>query len=127
MKFLSIYKRAEPTVPPSHEEMERMGKLVEEGMKSGYLLAAEGCLPTSLGARVRQTSGKFLVTDGPFAETKEVICGLAIINADSKAQAIEYTKQFLAFDGTDGECELRQLHEVNCAQKQAQEFSAART
>src|ERR1700759_3131589 len=96
MKFLSIYKTTERGVPPSQEEMDRMGKLVEVGLRAGHLLAVEGCLPTQFGVRGRQTSGKFTVTDGPFAETKEVICGLAILQADSKEQAIEYTKQFLA-------------------------------
>jgi hypothetical protein len=125
MKFLSIYKTAERGVPPSQEEMARMGKLVEEGMKAGYLLAAEGCLPTKLGVRVRQTAGQFTVTDGPFAETKEVICGLAILKADSKEQAIEYTKQFLAYAGADGECEVRQLHEApNSADRQPTETHA---
>lgn len=113
MRFLSIYKTAERGVPPSQEEMARMGKLIEEGMKAGYLVAVEGCLPTKLGVRVRQTNGQFTVTDGPFAETKEVICGMAILNADSKEQAIEFTKKFLAYAGADGECEVRQLHEAS--------------
>lgn len=113
MKFLSIYKTTERGVPPTQEEMASMGKLIEEGMKAGYLLAVEGCLPTKLGVRVRQTAGKYTVTDGPFAETKEVICGMAILKADSKEQAIEYTKQFLACVGADGECEVRQLHEAS--------------
>jgi hypothetical protein len=126
VKFLSVYKTTERGVPPSQEEMERMGKLVEEGMKAGYLLAVEGCLPTSLGARVRQAGGKVTVTDGPFAETKEVICGLAIINASSKEQAIEYTKHFLAYAGGDGECEVRQLNEVNRAEQNAAAQTAAR-
>lgn len=111
MKFLSIYKTTERGVPPSQEEMARMGKLIEEGMKAGYLLAADGCLPSALGARVRQANGKVTVTDGPFAETKELICGLAILKADSKQHAIELTKQFLGVAG-DGECEVRQLHEA---------------
>ncbi len=46
MKFLSIYKTVERNAPPSQEEMAKMGKLVEEGMKAGWLLATEGCLPT---------------------------------------------------------------------------------
>jgi len=54
MKFLSIYKTVERNAPPSQEVMAKMGKLVEEGMKAGWLLATEGCLPTALGARVRQ-------------------------------------------------------------------------
>ncbi|PYU57449.1 MAG: hypothetical protein DMG56_22405, partial [Acidobacteria bacterium] len=68
MKFLSIYKTVERNAPPSQEEMAKMGKLVEEGMKAGWLLATEGCLPTSLGARVRNSNGKVTVTDGPFTE-----------------------------------------------------------
>lgn len=126
MKFLSIFKTVERTTPPSQEEMQRMGKLVEEGMKAGYLLAVEGCLPTALGALVRQSGKNVIVTDGPFAETREVIGGLAILSADSKEQAIEYTKQFLAFNGIDGECELRQLYEANCAEQNAQKIATAK-
>ena len=48
MKFLSIYKTAERNSPPSEEEMSKMGKLIEEGMKAGYLLGTEGCLPSAL-------------------------------------------------------------------------------
>jgi hypothetical protein len=123
MKFLSIYKTTERGVPPSQEEMARMGKLVEEGMKAGHLLAVEGCLPSALGVRVRQTGGKFTVTDGPFVETKELICGLAILKADSKEHAILLTQQFLSVAGADGECEVRQLHEAgqntSCSDEQA--------
>jgi hypothetical protein len=110
VKFLSIYKSVETGVPPTQEEMDRMGKLIEEGMKAGYLLAVEGCLPTALGARVRLADGKISVTDGPFTESKEVVGGLAILQAKSKAEAIEYVRQFLRVAG-DGECELRQLYE----------------
>jgi hypothetical protein len=111
VKFLSVYKTVERGIPPTPDEMERMGKLIEEGMKAGYLLAVEGCLPTAKGARVRQTNGKVSVTDGPFTETKEVIGGLAILQAASKAEAIELARQFLKVAG-DGECELRQLYEA---------------
>jgi hypothetical protein len=114
MRFLSIYKTAETGVPPSPQEMARMGQLVEEGMKAGYLLAVEGCLPSVAGARVRRSNGKISVTDGPFVETKEVVGGLALIQAGSKAEAIEIAKQFLGVAG-EGECELRQLYEANCA------------
>jgi hypothetical protein len=110
VKFLSIYKSVETGVPPTQAEMDRMGKLIEEGMKAGYLLAVEGCLPTALGARVRLADGKISVTDGPFTESKEVVGGLAILQAKSKSEAIEYARQFLGVAG-DGECELRQLYE----------------
>jgi hypothetical protein len=111
MRYLSIYKHAERNTPPSPDEMARMGKLVEDGMKAGWLLATEGCLPTALGARVRQSQGKATVTDGPFSEAKEVVGGFAILEVKSKAEAIALTKDFLKVAG-DGECELRQLYEA---------------
>ncbi len=111
MKFLSIYKTAERNAPPTQEEMAAMGRLVEEGFKEGWLLATEGCLPTSLGARVRRSGDKLSITDGPFAETKEVVGGFAILKAKSKEEAIELTRKFLQVAG-EGECELRQLYEA---------------
>src|SRR5215208_2478739 len=108
MRFLSIYKARETGVPPTREQMATMQKLVEEGMRAGWLVATEGCLPTALGARVRSTGGNVLVTDGPFAESKEVIAGFAILEATSKEDAIRMTKDFLKVAG-DGECELRQI------------------
>ena len=119
MRFLSIYKTVERNTPPSQEEMAAMGKLIEEAMKAGWLLSTEGCLPTAFGARVRRSDGKVTVTDGPFAETREVVGGFAILKADSKEEAIEMAKSFLGNVG-EGECELRQLFdgnpgEPNCA------------
>ncbi|HEV2380948.1 MAG TPA: YciI family protein [Terriglobia bacterium] len=111
MRFLSVYKSPERGLPPSQEEMARMGKLVEEGFKAGWLLATEGCLPSTLGAKVRRSGGNLTVTDGPFTEAKEVVGGFAILQAKSKEEAIELTKTFLKEVG-DGECELRQLYEM---------------
>ena len=92
-----------------------MGKLVEEGFKAGWLVATEGCLPSKLGARVRSSSGKQTVTDGPFTESKELVAGFAILKVNSKEEAIELTRKFLQVAG-DGECELRQIYEVDtCA------------
>jgi hypothetical protein len=115
MRFLCIYKPGKPEQPPTQEEMAGMGKLIEEAMKAGWLITTEGCLPTSLGARVRLSEGKFTVTDGPFAETKEVVGGFAIIRANSKQEAIELTKHFLEVAG-GGESEIRQLYEAPAAQ-----------
>jgi hypothetical protein len=111
MKFLSIYKTAERGVPPSQEEMAKMGKLIEDGMKAGWLVGTEGCLPSALGARVRISNGKTTVTDGPFTESKEVVGGFAILQANSKEEAIGLVKDFLQVVG-DGECELRQVYEA---------------
>jgi len=91
--------------------MEKMGKLIEHDMKSGILLATEGCLPSAKGARIRLSGGKFTVTDGPFTESKEVIGGFALIRAKSKEEAIEYTKNFLKIAG-DGETEIRQVFDA---------------
>ncbi len=110
MKFLSIYKTVERNTPPSAQEIEAMGKLIEEGMKAGWLVATEGCMPSALGARVRRSSGKMSVTDGPFTESKELVGGFAILKANSKAEAIQLAKDFLKIAG-DGECELRQIYE----------------
>jgi hypothetical protein len=118
MKFLSIYKTAERNTPPTQEEMAAMGKLIEEGMKAGWLVATEGCLPTALGAKVRRSGDKIIVTDGPFAEAKEVAGGFAILKANSKQEAIELARRFLRVAG-EGECELRQLYEgAQCAQSE---------
>ncbi len=73
MKFLSMYKSPERNTPPSQEEMSKMGKLIEEGFKAGWLVATEGCLPSALGARVRRSGEKISVTDGPFTEAKELV------------------------------------------------------
>jgi hypothetical protein len=105
-----MYKSVERATPPSQEEMAAMGKLIEEGMKAGWLLATEGCLPSNLGARVRKSSGKITVTDGPFTEATEVVGGFAIFKVNSKEEAIELARKFLKLVG-DGECELRQIYE----------------
>ena len=115
MRYLSLYrpadvKQAESGTPPTPEEMARMGEFMGEFIKTGKLLAAEGCLPTSAGMKVRQAGGKVTVTDGPFTEAKEVIAGLAVLAADSREEAIEQARLFLAVAG-DGECEIRLLHE----------------
>ena len=110
MKFLSIYKSKETGSFPTNDEMAEMGKLVEDGMKAGFLLAVEGCMPSASGARIRLAGGNVTVTDGPFTESKEIVGGLAIIQANSKEEAIAHVKDFLKVAG-DGECELRQLYE----------------
>jgi hypothetical protein len=121
MKFLSIYKSAERNAPPSQEEMSRMGQLIEDGFKAGWLVSTEGCLPTALGARVRRSGGNLAVTDGPFTEAKEQVGGFAMLRANSKQDAIELAKQFLSVVG-EGECELRQIYEAGeatCVDKAA--------
>ncbi|HEY4052233.1 MAG TPA: YciI family protein [Terriglobales bacterium] len=112
MKFLCLYKPSKPEgTPPQQDEMARMGQLIEDWMKSGVLLATEGCLPSAKGARIRLSNGQFTVTDGPFTEAKELVGGFALIRTKSREEAIEYTKKFLKVAG-DGETEIRQIFET---------------
>ena len=113
-RYLSIYKTVETGEPPSQEEMERMGKLVEDGMRAGFLLAVEGCLPSARGARVRLASGKVSVTDGPFSESKEVVGGFAIMQCASREEAVQRARDFLQVAGP-GECEIRELYDAPAA------------
>ena len=92
MRFMCMVKACkdyEEGLPPNQELLSGMAKLSAEMMKAGVLLSTDGLQPSSQGARIRYSDGKRLVTDGPFAETKELIGGYAIIRAKSKAEAIE--------------------------------------
>ncbi len=107
MQYLMIYT-PDDAAPPSPEHMMALAKFGEESAKSGILVATGGMFPSSLGARVRLSKGKFSVTDGPFPEAKEVMAGWAIVKVNSKEEAIENARQFMAIAG-DGEGEIRLL------------------
>ena len=120
MRFLSMIRIDETTGQvPSEQLMADMGKLIEELTRTGQLVSTAGLRPTSEGVRVRlHRGGRLTVVDGPFAETKEVIGGYAILEAQSKAEAVDLTRRFLKVHGTDWgiECEVRQLDgpELDC-------------
>jgi len=98
-----------PPAPPSPEFMQEMGRFVEEQTKAGVLLATGGLLPVSKGgARVRSSGGKFSVVDGPYAESKELIAGFAMIEVPTREAAIEASRKFFKIAG-DGEGEIRQI------------------
>ncbi|HTO45753.1 MAG TPA: YciI family protein [Burkholderiales bacterium] len=112
MRFISMIRIEENTgQAPSEQLMNDMGKLMEELTRTGQLISTAGLRPTSEGVRVRWRRGQLSTVDGPFTETKEVIGGYAILEAKSKAEAIELTQRFLRIHGTDWniECEVRQL------------------
>jgi hypothetical protein len=110
MRFMTLYKPGkESDAPPTQEEMANMGRLIEEMARAGVLIATDGLQPSSKGVRVTISDGKFTVVDGPFAETKELIAGYAIIEAKSKEHAIELTKRFLEVVG-EGQSEIRLMH-----------------
>lgn len=108
MKIVSIY-RTDPKnfeTPPPPEMHENMGKLIARLIASGELVDTGGIVPSGMLKRVRlQDNGSFSSTDGPFAETKELIGGYALFNVPSHERALEITKEFLSVTG-HGECEL---------------------
>jgi len=112
MRFMVLVKAnkdSEAGVMPSVQMLTEMGKFNEELAKAGVLLAADGLHPTSKGARVRFSGGKRTVTDGPFAETKELVAGFWIWQVKSKQEAIEWLKR-APFEDT--EVEIRQIFEA---------------
>jgi hypothetical protein len=113
MRFLGLLKadeHSESGAPPSKELMEKMGPFMEEITKAGVLLSTAGLQPSAKGTRVRLSGGKVTVTDGPFAETKELIASYALLETKSMAEAIQWTARFLDVLG-GGECEIRPLYE----------------
>jgi hypothetical protein len=112
MRFMTIYQPGrENDGPPSAERMAQMGAFIAELAQEGVLLYTDGLQPSSKGARVAvDDKGNFTVTDGPFAETKELVGGFAIIQVKSKDEAIELTKRFLSVMG-EGKSEIRLMQD----------------
>jgi hypothetical protein len=115
MRFISIFTHEPNDRPPTQGEMATMGKLVEEGMKAGWLIATEGVHFGATGVRVHKSAGgRLTVTDGPFTETKEVLGGYALLKAESRDEVVELTQRFLNAVG-QGTCELYALYEMPCS------------
>jgi hypothetical protein len=113
MRFMVIVKATEDSeagVMPSEEILTEMGKFNEELAKAGVLLAGEGLQPSSKGARVKFSGNQRTVTDGPFAETKELIAGFWLWQVKSLDEAIVWIKRA---PFVDGEIEIRQVFEAD--------------
>jgi len=109
MRFISIFTHPNtPSAPPNPDVMAKMGALIEEGMRSGWLIATEGVDGRGACLRVSSKQGELNVTDGPFTEAKEVLGGYALMEARDRAHVLELTRRFLAIAG-DGTCELHEL------------------
>jgi hypothetical protein len=116
MRFMIIVKAtadSEAGKMPSHELLEAMGKYNEELARAGVLLAGEGLHPSSKGARVRFSGASRTVSDGPFAETKELIAGFWLIDVRSKEEAIEWVKRCPNPMECDSDIEIRQVFEAS--------------
>jgi hypothetical protein len=114
MRFMMLVKSAENSGPPPKSLMDAIGKLAEEATRAGLMLLTGGLAPTAMSTRVRLSQGKLTTTDGPFAESKEVIGGFAVFEFKSKEEAIESAVNFMElhrqhWPGWDGETEIRQI------------------
>jgi hypothetical protein len=113
LRVLSMHKqdeRAERDTPPEPAMMQKMGALIEAMTQAGVLQATGGLTSTKHGARIRFKASKPTIVDGPFAESKELIAGFAILNLPSKAVALEWATRFGQIVKVD-EVEVRQVGE----------------
>ena len=115
MRFMIIVKAtkdSEAGKMPGQELLAAMGKYNEELVKAGIMLAGEGLHPSSKGARVRFKGEKRIVTDGPFAETKELVAGFWLWQVKSREEAIEWVKRCPNPMPGESEIEIRQVFEA---------------
>ena len=106
--FVKATKESEAGVLPTQQELAEMGNFNEELVKAGIMLAGEGLQASAKGARIDFSGSKRTVTDGPFAETKELVAGFWIWKVRSREEAIEWAKR-IPFK--EGQVELRQVFE----------------
>jgi hypothetical protein len=116
MRFLVMVKatpESEAGEPPTPELLSKMGAFNQELAAAGAILGAGGLYPTSRGARISYAAGKPTVTDGPFAETKELVAGFWLLQAKSNEEIVEWLMR-CPFE--DGEIEIRRVHDMpDCA------------
>jgi hypothetical protein len=113
MRFMVMVKsdqRSEAGMLPDEKLLIAMGKLNEEMIKAGVMLAGEGLQPSSKGAKVKFEKGKKTVIDGPFTEARELIGGFWILSVKSKEEAIAWASKVPFIDG---EIEIRQVSEAS--------------
>jgi hypothetical protein len=123
MRFMMFIKHREDykmeDVPQSL--FQAMGEFVGEAMKNGSMVDTAGLQPTAKGKRVRLANGKLSVIDGPFAETKEVVGGYALVEAKSYDEAMTLATRFMElhrihWPAFEGECEVRPLEGMDTSQ-----------
>jgi hypothetical protein len=115
MRFLIMVQFA-PNIeanlkPPTQEDLEKMDAFNEGLVRDGHMLDAGGLQPSGKGVRITYNSGKPVVTDGPFTESKEVVAGFSIMQGLSKEEIIERLKQWPVNPDQPFQVEIRQLFE----------------
>ncbi len=117
MRFMIIRKadaETEAGMMPTGELVDAMMKYNAEMVDAGIMLAGDGLQPSSRGARVKFSGGRPMVTDGPFAEAKELVAGYSVIDVQSREEAIEWVKRWPQVDGHgEVEIEIRPLYEAD--------------
>lgn len=111
MMYTHATAESEAGLPLDPKHAAEIGQFMMEVAQAGILVSAGGCMPSAKGARIRNEGGKITVTDGPFAETKEIIGGWAIVEVNSVAEAIEWSTRFMKVAG-EGEGYILQMHEA---------------
>ena len=114
MPYFSIIRANEHQGVPPEGLLKAMDAYVAKTLKEGTVVSTGGLAPSGAGVRIRIKAGRITVTDGPFAETKEVIGGYAVLAGESREAVIRSTKEFMQlhlehWPGWEGECELREL------------------
>ncbi len=111
MKFLMTYAAIPGAPPPTPEQMARIGAYSEKMAKAGVLLMTGGLVRPSRGLQMRCQGGKVSVTDGPFAESKELIDGFALVKVASREEAVKLATEFMQIAG-DGTGEVLQVFDA---------------
>jgi hypothetical protein len=108
MKFLLTYQQNPNIPPPTPEKMAAIGAFTEKHIQSGVVVMTGGLVRPTRGIQIRCEAGKVSVTDGPFAESKELIDGFALVEVGSRAEAIALASEFMQLAG-DGTGEILQV------------------
>jgi hypothetical protein len=112
MVIVKATEESEAGIMPSQQLLTEMGKYNEELVKAGIMLAGDGLKPSSSGARVKFSGSKRTVTDGPFAETKELVAGFWLWQVKSMDEAIEWVKRCPTPMEGESEIEIRPFYEA---------------
>jgi len=114
MRFMILVKASERIGPPPQEFLDAVAKAAEEAVRVGKLIETGGLFPSDAGARVEVRRGAIGVKDGPFSESKELVGGWGIVEADSKEEAVQGVVGLMElhrkhWPGWEGEAEVRQM------------------
>ena len=99
MRFTNLIKSTENAGSPPKALLDAIAKFGQEALGTGWLVSAGGLFPSAMGARVRLSAGKLIISDGPFAESKELISAYAIYKVASKQEAVARASQFPPIPG----------------------------